>query len=344
MATAGSRTGMVPIMGALLIAALLTVFASASSAAPSSGRILFIPHGSDAGPGPYIINADGTGLRRAAATTLPANAELRDGRWSPNRKLLALNYRSGLYVAAADGSSPRRLAAGSIEDVSWSPDSTRIVFSRTYKGVIYLVSLHGSPRVFVKAPAGGWASSASWSPDGRTIVFVVAGFQRSRDQLWIIRPDGSGRRQIAARKDIESTPQWSADSSWIAYRAHTGRRGDVFLVRRDGRAARALTRTSDVWYGPWWSPVGTAIAYTIEMDFDAEDRVIAFHHTIAAPRETIADTEPEWHFGRIVWSPNGTQIATDCLNPEERICVATPGRPGFTSITAGDAALDWISP
>jgi len=106
----------VPVLGALLTAALLTAFASASAAAPSGGRILFI----------------------------------------------------------ADGSSPRRLVAGSIEDFSWSPDSTRIVFTRTTmsKGLrqIYLVSLHGAPRLFVKAPAEGMTWRASWSPDGRTIA------------------------------------------------------------------------------------------------------------------------------------------------------------------------------
>jgi Tol biopolymer transport system component len=330
----------VPVLDALLTAALLTAFASGSTAAPSSGRILFSHSEPRGSPTPYIVNADGSGLR-PVATAPPGAGEFLGGRWSPNGELLALNYRAGLYLAAADGSSPRRLAAGSIEDFSWSPDSTRIVFTKTVlnKGLrqLYLVSVHGSPHLFTKAPYGGMAWRASWSPDGRTIAFVGVPAVTQVDKLWVIHPDGSGKRQLAARKAISGVPSWSADSRWIAYGAFTAFARDVYLLRRDGRSGETLTHTSDVESEPLFAPVGTGIAYVAtEATMD-----IVFHRTIAAPRETIDD--PTWFHGPLVWSPNGTQIATHCFNgSQDTLCLATPDRPGSTPIVSGDnVPLDW---
>ena len=211
----------VQAFAALLTVALLTAFGSTSAAAPTNGRILFIHSEPGRTRAPYSVKADGSGLRLASRTP-PGAGEFFDGRWSPNGKLLALVYKAGLYLAAADGSSPRRLAAGSIEDFSWSADSTRIVFSRLRQ--LFLVSVRGSPQLFVKAPENGGVWKASWSPDGRTIAYVLIPPTSRVHQLWVIRPDGQGKRKLAARTDIWGGPQWSADSRWIAD-------GDVYEVR-----------------------------------------------------------------------------------------------------------------
>jgi len=91
-------------------------------------------------------------------------------------------------------------------------------------------------------------------------------------------------------------------------------------------------------FGPLLAPVGTAIAYVAT----EAALQIDFHRTIAAPRETIDD--PTWFHGPLVWSPNGTRIATHCFNgSEDTLCLATPGQPGSTPIVSGDdVPLDWI--
>ena len=175
----------VQALAALLTAALLTAFGSTSATAPSNSRILFIHYEPGGTPAPYSVNADGSSLRRASRTP-PRAGEFIDGRWSPNGKLLALVYKAGLYLATADGSSPRRLAAGSIDDFSWSADSTRIVFSRLRQ--LFLVSVRGSPHLFVKAPENGGVWKASWSPDGRTIAYVLIPPASRVHQLSVVPP------------------------------------------------------------------------------------------------------------------------------------------------------------
>ena len=83
----------------------------------------------------------------------------------------------------------------------------------------------------------GW--KASWSPDGRTIAYVLIPPTSRVHQLWVIRPDGQGKRKLAARTDIWGGPQWSADSRWIAYGAFTKFALDVYLcVATEGRPGR----------------------------------------------------------------------------------------------------------
>jgi TolB protein len=107
--------------------------------APDGRRVAFIrersgPDGNhlEAGSGIYSIRADGTGLERLAGGDASGPA------WSPNGRRIAFERWEGegtgirIWVMNADGSSQKRLAGDSGENVSpaWSPDGRRIVFVR----------------------------------------------------------------------------------------------------------------------------------------------------------------------------------------------------------------------
>lgn len=90
-------------------------------------------------------------------------------------------------------------------EISWSPDSRRIVFQQASK-IIVLDTMTGVTRAIADGILPAWSPSGEW----------IAYFHDSRLQL--VRPDGSGSRTLAKRGWLESfdqTPVWSPDSRSI---------------------------------------------------------------------------------------------------------------------------------
>src|SRR5262249_49772652 len=89
-----------------------------------------------------------------------------------------------------------------------------------------------------------YAIYATISADGSSIAFesnyAASGPSRT-DQIWVVRPDGSGMRQISSGADAATNPSISADGSVVVYEQS----GQIKAVRTSGDGAvLALTRLS----------------------------------------------------------------------------------------------------
>jgi hypothetical protein len=126
--------------------------------------------------------------------------------WSPDGRHIAftcvvLDRPAGeapngdICAIDGDGSSFRRLTTGlaAESDPAWSPDGSRIAFTRG-TDVVLLTFGDGS----VTRLAAG--RQAAWSPDGSAVVFVGA------DGLFVVNADGSGLRRLTA--GVHSQPTW----------------------------------------------------------------------------------------------------------------------------------------
>lgn len=108
----------------------------------------------------------------------------------------------------------------------------------------------------------------AWSPDGRWIAF---GSLRTGDfEVYVIRPDGSGRRRVTSHPAVDFRPSWSPDGAWIAFSSSRAseaatRSGnyDIYLMRPDGGDIRQLTHHEQLALRPSWSPGGEALAYQV---------------------------------------------------------------------------------
>src|SRR5689334_18538604 len=80
----------------------------------------------------------------------------------------------------------------------WSPDGQQLAF-------IWNVS--GLPQLWTVASAGGWPTQLTalpdpvvdldWSPDGNWLTFAVAPAGGMNQQIYLIRPDGSGLHLVS---------------------------------------------------------------------------------------------------------------------------------------------------
>jgi Tol biopolymer transport system component len=93
------------------------------------GRVAVADHGCGRTGALYVVNVDGTGLRRIT----PFGFCDDDGSWSPDGTKIAFEHHGSLFVVHPDGSGMSRIDVGGTSrrfggDVEWSPDGKKIVF------------------------------------------------------------------------------------------------------------------------------------------------------------------------------------------------------------------------
>lgn len=97
----------------------------------------------------------------------------------------------------------------------------------------------------------------AFSADGRTIVFARGG------DLYSIRPDGSGQRQLTGGAEVDARPLVAPNGRYVVFerRAAQGAARDLYSVRIGGGAAHALASSAGDEREATFSPDGCMIAF-----------------------------------------------------------------------------------
>lgn len=183
-------------------------FDDAPTWSPDGSRIAWNSR-PDQKSGLYVMNADGSNPR-LIADNYPGATGIS---WAENDLILyaggaVSGSQSNLFVVLADGS--RMPVQLTMDDASraprWSPDATRILFTRSSPPDVYVMEtgLSAVPQQLTDHPESD--TSPAWSPDGRQIVFVS-----SRDgnyELYLMNADGSALRRLTTTESDEITPEW----------------------------------------------------------------------------------------------------------------------------------------
>jgi len=192
--------------------------------------------------GRHIYFASGRGgTMNAWRVPVEARSGLRQG--PPEPVTLPSRWSSGLSLSR-DG---KRLAFAAAEErstlyrVAFDPGRARVV---------------GEPRLIL----GGSRviSSLGLSPDGQWLVWSDGGL---RENLFVIRVDGSGYRQITDDEFRNRGPAWTADGNAIGFYSNRSGRYQAWSIRPDGSGIQQLTDVGagGIWF-PEWSPDGARIA------------------------------------------------------------------------------------
>jgi len=221
----------------------------------------------------FVINADGSGLRRLTRNTVPDW----EPAWSPDGQKIAWLSRgpngtgADIFVMNADGSDPQNLTPrpGTRGEPRWSPDGRAILFTAVPPGQppspsgwpyndVYLMNADGSgQRNLTHTPEAG-EGGASWSPDGQHIAFTRSGPPGER-RIIVMNADGSGKRALTPASiytgDAGITAAWSPEGPRIAFWDHDA----IYVVNADGSGLRRLAQNALSFDS--WSPDGQKLIF-----------------------------------------------------------------------------------
>jgi Tol biopolymer transport system component len=194
---------------------------------------------------------------------------------------------------------------------SVSADGSTIAFVAVPNEMAYnqigIMNADGSDPHFVPTP-GVVVSTVAVSPDGSRIAFE--GLASGNGDIYVVRSDGSGLRQLTDDPATDQFPQWSPDGTTIVYDNAGAREeadaqysptAEIWTTAADGSGSQTRLTTNDVAdSSPAFSSDGTRIA------FYRNGSLWTMSATGSNQRWLAWDGAGGW---TPRWSPDGTRIA-----------------------------------
>jgi Tol biopolymer transport system component len=228
----------------------------AAPALSPDGQTIAVAHGSwDA---IYALDRFGNGL-----TKLIGGGNF-DGSpaWSPDgtklafRRLIHGPYGDvgRIFVVNRDGTGLRQLTPEPTDSnrnpyddyPSWSPDGTRVLFSRAGDGISF-INADGTGL----SSTGVIGDSPSWSPDGIHIAYQS--INGGNEGIWVMDMSFTPH-QLTTPVQEDQMPRWSADGSQLAFARVESGVFQIYRMKADGSGVTKLSTSTKSDVFPTWSP------------------------------------------------------------------------------------------
>ncbi len=177
-----------------------------------------------------------------------------------------------------------------------NPDGTVTPGAQGYN--VWVMDLGGGrKRLLTKS---GFDANPALAPDGRSVAWL-----RRNNQVWTMRTDGTGARQVGSCPLSCNNVAWSPNGKRLAYTTNSGgaeNRSDIVTIDADGSHPRRFNTTLDE-YAVDWSPDGTRFAVVVTQGGDRGNGVYVMN--VGSGATTHIHTG---NAGSPDWSPDGKLI------------------------------------
>lgn len=220
------------------------------------------------------------------------------------------------------GSTKRLTKDSSLLDASWSQDGKKIAYVKMEEDFsdVWVMSSSGSDPAnltrFGRIGADIWTFDPRWSPDGSQIAYLSD--QNTYDlALWLMKPDGSGKRQITVMNDYLGGidgPSWHPKGDRIAFTAYRTGKPQIWSLTLANSRWQQLTDLAGGAYDPAWATTGEVMAFVARDNTKSDIWVMAVPDGAQAGSASVPNGAPQ----RVtrdgvsrapVWSPDGKVLA-----------------------------------
>ncbi|HEV3062084.1 MAG TPA: hypothetical protein VGY48_27790 [Vicinamibacterales bacterium] len=173
-----------------------------------------------------------------------------------------------IAVIHPDGSGFREITSGSENSAfpSMAPDGTRFVYRSFGQDGVDGLKIMSLDTGAVTKLTSGYDNFPLWSPRGDLIMF--SRLSGGDYEIWTVKPDGSGARQLTFTRGNDAHQGWSPDGEHIVFASsRMGFKdeaiytdapqpyGEIFVMRFDGTRVEQLTDNQWEEGTPAWRPV-----------------------------------------------------------------------------------------
>lgn len=174
-----------------------------------------------------------------------------------------------LLLTDRDGSWPRPLFSGPGDswDAQPAPNGQMVAFVHRpdhdlHRHDIYLVNMDNGQSQQLVGQAGQKHWSPRWSPDGQWLAFLAQ--NEINHDVWLIRPDGTGRHQLTRAGYDLADIAWSPDGQQLAATMNQGGAIDLVVIEVASGRINHLQRRSGYFTRPGWLPDGQSLIVEYE--------------------------------------------------------------------------------
>lgn len=187
---------------------------------------------------------------------------------------------------------------------AFDPSGTRLIATADNNTLVQIETGRNVARTVFRQE-GKLAQSADWSPQGDAILFGLGQYFRNRAQgaqVAMIKPDGSGLREITSGGNNNGFPSYAPDGKRFVYRTFGPEGQGLRVMNLEDRHVTKLTEDYDNF--PRWSPRGDLIMFVRRL----QDSFVIFTITPDGKRlKRLTDPGSDDSHG--TWSPDGEWIA-----------------------------------
>lgn len=168
----------------------------------------------------------------------------------------------------------------------------------------------GAPGVWSTSRATAVESNEGCVPSKAGLVFIRDLGPGIGNEVFTVRPDGTGRKRLTDNLVDEWGPKWSPDGTKIALSSRRDGNSEIYVMDGSGLNVTRLTENDASDGVPAWSPDGSRIAFSSSrndpMDIDNDLFVMDADggNVTVVVRSPRTEQNPSW-------SPNGRRIAFD---------------------------------
>ncbi len=218
----------------------------------------------------------------------------------------------------------RMAKIGASSSPSFSPDGSRVAF---------LSNLSGVPQVWIVPSEGGWPSmvtaledpvdGVAWSPDGGWLAISVAPGGGMNQQVYLVRPDGTGLRRLTdGGRETNWLGGWNEDGDLLTFASNRANpdsmdayiydigRGGPSLVARNPGVGNILDVSGDGNF---------AVLYRQKTRGDNDLLLVELK---SGGETLLTPHEPPAQFGSAAFSPDGRWIYLSSNGGRDRVAFA----------------------